>query len=254
MRFTLSLALLNLAVLAPASRALTLPDRTTVPILFTHTIDSAKARSGDAVTAKTMQVVFLADGKQIPKGTLLQGHVVEARPFKFDDTPYAVEPPSYLSVQIDSVMLDGVAAPVSTEVRALASAYAVQAALSPQRLDETDMLGTIVLIGGAHYSPIDKRITEGVDSDVVGYNKRQGVFACPMPASYTHGGGSFRCDGSRAEQSMAVFSPDACGLYGFVTEYLAANGANGPFRLESTHHTVVIRAGSAALLQVEQGR
>jgi hypothetical protein len=100
----------------------------------------------------------------------------------------------------------------------------------------------MVLIGGAHYSPIAKRVTDGPDDDIVGYNKRQGVFARLLP-------GGAGCEGTQTEQSVAIFSPDACGLYGFVGDRLTAR--DGIFRLESTRRTVDIRGGSAALLQVQ---
>jgi hypothetical protein len=241
-RSSLFLALLGCVVFAPASRATTLPAQTTIPVIFTHTVNSGKAKAGDVVTAKTMQVVLLPNGDQLPKGTLVTGHVVEARPFKFDETPYAAQQASYLSIQIDSVVDKGVPSPVATSVRALANASAAEEALTPQRIDETDSLGTMVLVGGGHYSPIGKRVTVGPDEDIVGYNKKQGVFARLLP-------GGFGCEGTQTEQSVGIFSPDACGLYGFVTYHLSASG--GAFRLESTHHTVTLYAGSAALLQVQ---
>src|SRR5580700_8318611 len=120
-RSALSLALLGCAAFTPVAKAITLPGETTIPVMFTHTVDSRKAHAGDVVTAKTMQVVLLANGEQIPKGTLVTGHVVEARPFKFDETPYAVQQPSYLSIQLDHVAENQVA----ISVRALASAMAV---------------------------------------------------------------------------------------------------------------------------------
>ena len=237
-RSTFSLALLGCAAFASAGRAATLPKETAIPVVFTHTIDAKKVKAGDAVTAKTMQVILLPDGEQLPKGTLVTGHVFEARPFKFDETPYAVQHPSYLAIQIDRVG----DLQVATSVRALATALTVQEALTPQGIDESDSLGTMVLIGGAHYSPIAKRVTDGPDDDIVGYNKRQGVFARLLP-------GGAGCEGTQTEQSVAIFSPDACGLYGFVGEYLSAK--SGTFRLESTHRTVSIHSGSAALLQVQ---
>jgi hypothetical protein len=237
-RFVLSLALLSCAALTPAGWAITLPGETAIPVIFTHTIDAKKAKAGDVVTARTMQVVLLPNGEQLPKGTLVTGHVVEARPFKFDEMPYAVQQPSYLSIQLDHVAENQVA----TSVRALASAMAVGEALSPQRVDETDSLGTMALIGGGHYSPIGKRVTDGPYDDIVGYNKKQGVFARLLP-------GGPGCNGTQTEQSVAIFSPEACGLYDFFSDHLSAKV--GIFRLESTHNTVSIRAGSAALLQVQ---
>jgi hypothetical protein len=242
-RSAFALSLLGGLAFAPASRAITLPEQTTIPVIFTHTLHAGKAKAGDVVTAKTMQVVLLPDGEQIPKGTLVTGHIVEARPFSFDETPYAVQQASYLSIQLDSVMLKGVATTVATSVRAIADPITVKEALYAHGTDEPDPVGTVVLVGGAHYSPIEKRVTAGPDDDIVGYNKKQGVFARLLP-------GGFGCEGTHSEQSVAVFSPDACGLYGFGSVRLAA-GASGTFRLESTHRTVTLYAGSAALLQVQ---
>ena len=132
--------------------------------------------------------------------------------------------------------------PVATTVRALASAESVEEALKPQRMDETDAPGTMMLVGGGHYSPVGKRVTEGQYNDIVGYNKKQGVFGRLLP-----GGGG--CEGTQTEQSVAIFSPEACGLYGFVDYHLAAK--DGMIRLASDHFTVILRSGSAALLQVQ---
>ena len=242
-RSAFALSLLGGMALASASRAITLPEQTAIPVIFTHTVNAGKAKAGDVVTAKTMQVVLLPNGEQIPKGTLVTGHIVEARPFKFDETPYAVQQASYLSIQLDSVMLKGVATTMATAVRAMADPITAEEALSPHGIDEADAVGTVVLVGGAHYSPIEKRVTAGPDDDIVGYNKKQGVFARLLP-------GGFGCEGTPTEQSVAIFSPDACGLYGFGSVRLA-NRASGAFRLESTHGTVTLYAGSAALLQVQ---
>jgi hypothetical protein len=238
-----ALSLLGVLAFAPASRAITLPEQTTIPVIFTHTLQAGKAKAGDVVTAKTMQVVLLPDGEQIPKGTLVTGHVIEAREFKFDETPYAVQQASSLSIQLDSVMVKGVATTLATSVRAMADPITTREALYAHGIDDPDSVGTVVLVGGAHYSPIEKRVTAGPDDDIVGYNKKQGVFARLLP-------GGFGCGGTHTEQSVAIFSPDACGLYGFGSVRLAA-GASGTFRLESTHQTVTLYAGSAALLQVQ---
>jgi hypothetical protein len=238
------LALLGSVAIVPASRAITLPAQTTVPVVFTHTENAAKAKAGDVVTAKTMEVVLLPNGDQLPKGSLVIGHIIEARPFQFDDTPYAVQQASYLAIKIDQVVDKSGPSSVVTSVRALADHDSVYEALIPHGIDETDYPGTVTLVGGAHYSPIDKHVTDGPDDDVVAYNKKQGVFARLLP-----GGAS--CPGTQTEQSVGVFSPDACGLYGFGSVHLSEDNASGIFRLVSTHRTVVLYAGSAALLQVQ---
>ena len=238
------LALLGSVAMVPASRAITLPAQTTIPVIFTHTENAAKAKAGDVVTAKTMQVVLLPNGDQLPKGSMVIGHIVEARPFNFDDTPYAAQQASYLSIKIDQVVNKSGPSSAVTSVRALADPISVEEALTPHGIDETDYPGTVTLVGGAHYSPIDKHVTDGLDDDVVAYNKKQGVFAHLLP-------GGADCPGTQTEQSVGVFSPDACGLYGFGSVHLSEDSASGTFRLASTHHTVVLYAGSAALLQVQ---
>src|ERR1700733_194334 len=44
---------------------------TAIPAIFSHSIDSSKAKAGDTVIAKTIQVVKLADGTQVPKGSVI---------------------------------------------------------------------------------------------------------------------------------------------------------------------------------------
>jgi hypothetical protein len=238
------LALLGSVAMVPVSRAITLPAQTTIPVIFTHTENAAKAKAGDVVTAKTMQVVLLPNGDQIPKGSMVIGHIVEARPFSFDDTPYAAQQASYLSIKIDQVVNKSGPSSAVTSVRALADPISVEEALTPHGVDETDYPGTVTLVGGAHYSPVDKHVTDGPDDDIVAYNKKQGVFAHLLPAGAS-------CPATQTEQAVGVFSPDACGLYGFGPVHLSQDTASGTFRLASTHHTVVLYAGSAALLQVQ---
>jgi hypothetical protein len=238
------LAVLGSVAIVPASRAVTLPAQTAIPVVFTHTENSGKAKAGDVVTAKTMQVVLLPNGDQIPKGSLVIGHVVEARSFNFDDTPYAAQQPSYLAIKIDQVVDKSGPSSVIASVRALANHNDVEEALTPQGIDESDSLGTMTMVGGAHYSPIDKHVTAGSEEDIVAYNKKQGVFAHLLA-------GGTGCPGTQTEQSVGIFSPDACGLYGFGSEHLSGDSASGTFRLSSTHQTVILYAGSAALLQVQ---
>ncbi len=135
------LALLGSVAMVPASRAITLPAQTAIPVIFTHTENAAKAKAGDVVTAKTMQVVLLPNGDQLPKGSMVIGHIVEARPFKFDDTPYAAQQASYLSIKIDQVVDKSGPSTVVTSVRAMADPISVEEALTPHGIDEADHWG-----------------------------------------------------------------------------------------------------------------
>jgi len=147
----------GLAVGATPARAAQLPASATLPVVFERTIDAGKAKAGDVVRAKTIQAVSVP-GAEIRKGATLDGHVVEARGFVFDPTHYAVQKPSYLSIHFDQVEDKGVTTPINVSVRALANSSAADEASRPRRTDDTDSLGTMVLIGGDHYSPIGKEL------------------------------------------------------------------------------------------------
>jgi hypothetical protein len=244
---TLVLGVTNLAVCTAGTtvpaQSQVLPQSTAIPVRFEHSIDTKKAKVGDVVTAKTIQAVALPSGKSIAKGALLVGHVVALDAFHFDQTPYAHQKPSMLSIHFDKLQTGDAAIPVSLSVRAIASTIDSREAAYPHGIDETDHVGTMTLIGGTTFSPLDKMI-QSEDGDAIGYNRRTGVFARLIPSG--------SCDGTNTEQSIAIFSPDACGAYGFGGDYLADNGrdGSGTFTLALRGHSVKLYAGSTALLQV----
>ena len=246
---TLVLGVTNLAVCAAGTtvpaQSQVLPQSTAIPVRFEHSIDTKKAKVGDVVTAKTIQAVALPSGKSIAKGALLVGHVVALDAFHFDQTPYAHQKPSMLSIHFDKLQTGDAAIPVSLSVRAIASTIDSREAAYPHGIDETDHVGTMTLIGGTTFSPLDKMI-QSEDGDAIGYNRRTGVFARLIPSG--------SCNGTNTEQSIAIFSPDACGAYGFGGDYLADNGrdGSGTFTLALRGHSVKLYAGSTALLQVNE--
>ena len=245
--------LTGLAALLPLGAA-NLPPHTTLPVVFTHALDAKKARQGEAVTAEIMQTVVLPGGKQIPKGSLLLGHVVAANAFHFDETPYAAQQPSALEIHFDSLREDGQQTPVFVSVRALANSVESWRAEAPHYLDESDHVGTMELIGGGQYSPLDKKVVSDDQGDIIGYNKKQGVYARLLPADYNDNKGTHHCEGTQTEQAVGIFSPGACGIYGFSTVWLSQNDADGTFRLASTHGSVKLYAGSTALIEVQPSR
>jgi hypothetical protein len=242
---------LSIGISGKLCHAAVLPASTAIPVQFTRTLDAGKAKPGDAVVAKTMQIILLSNGQVLPKGASVMGHVVASRPFTFDPTPYAVQQPSYLSIHFDKINAKSLETPLNVYVRALADTFESSDASYPHRLGDSDSgLGTMDQIGGDHYSPIGKRLLTSED-DVVGYVRKHGVFARLISNEYVDQYASFRCDSTAQEQSVSIFSPSACGLYGFDSTYMPDNGMkSGNFRLESRHHTVKLSAGSAALLEV----
>jgi hypothetical protein len=252
---TLALGTLNLAMCASAGtvpvQSQSLPQSTAIPVRFDQSVDAKKAKVGDTVTAKTMQVIVLPGGETIAKGSVIIGHIVAAEAFHFDPTPYAHQKPSQLSIHFDRLQNGNKAIPVNLSVRAIASTLDSDEATRPHYLDETDRVGTITLIGGTEFTPLDKMI-QADDGDAIGYNRKNGVFARLTSSGYSGSGSSFHCAGTESEQSVAIYSPDACGVYGFAGDYLAGNGqdGSGTFTLAVRGRSEKLYAGSTALLQV----
>jgi hypothetical protein len=230
------------------------PPSTTLPVVFTTSVTAGQARPGDPVRAKTIEAVFLPNGHVLPIGTSLTGHVVASAPFAFDPTPYAVQKPSVLSVRFDNIAKAGTTLPVTLAIRALAGPVASHEAEIPHNLDEIDWSNTHVLLGGDSISPLEKTVLSPTGA-IVGYNRKQGVFAHLLAAPSINSNSDLRCDATATEQSVGIFSPNACGVYGLNTVSLANNGndggnENGVFVLESRQQRVQLYAGTTALLEV----
>jgi hypothetical protein len=227
--------------------SISIPAQTALPVEFANTISTQNSHPGETVMAKTMQVIALSNGTVIPKGTRVVGHVVAVQPFQFDATPYAHQKPSFLSIHFDKLEQGDSTVPVNLSVRAIANAIDSRDARYPHSNDDTDHVGMMTLIGGTSFSPLEKTIkTE--DGDVIGYNRKDGVFARLISSG--------NCGGTDTEQSISIFSPDACGAYGFGGDYLAASGQDGTgtFTLSLRGHSVKLYAGSTALLQVNESK
>jgi len=245
-RSTFALILLSsTAVLAQAGSAPTaLEAPTTLPIVFTKTISAANAHPGDAVEARTSQVVHLANGVVIPSGTKIAGHVVAANAFAYNETPYAHQKQSVLSVHFDSIAWNGKSLPLNVTVRAMANRLESDAARIPNMPHDADPWGTMTQIGGDQLTPVDKKVTNG-DGDVVGYNKHDGVYAHLIASGH--------CDGSDVEVSVGIYSASACGLYGFSSISATETGSAAQpstLTLASTHVSPKIWKYSTALLEI----
>lgn len=246
----LTLCAAPLLGIAQAPQPTLLAPGTTLPITFSKTIEANHAHPGDRVEARTTQPVLLSNGRTLPSGSHVIGHVVSATGFKYDDTPYAKQPHSVLAIHFDSVAAAGKDAktlPLQVYVRALADPVTVEAALTPNLYD--DSLRSRAQIGGDIVTPSQKEVVSQHD-DVVGYLKHGNVYAHLLSAS---GNGAEGCDGGNTEVSMGLFSANACGLYGFTGADLQSTGKTGEtstFTLVSTRRSPEIWAHSAALLEV----
>lgn len=234
-------ALAQTASRAPSALVPRFP--TTFPIVFTNSVSAKSAHAGDAVTAKTTQVVHLEDGVAIPKGAKITGHVVTADPFVDNDAPYARQRPSVLSIHFDSIEVDRQAVPLMVTVRAMADPITSEQAQTPINHD-IDPSGATTQIGGDRRYPWNAPV-RNEDGDIVAYSRHGGVYAHLIAS---HG-----CDGSSVEVSVGIYSASACGLYGFdrtTAEEVGSHADPSTLTLASTHSSPKIWKDSTALLEV----
>lgn len=242
--------LLAFPLLAPSirSHAQGQTTSTTVPVQFTSTVDAQRAKPGDRLQAKVLQEASLDDGQTLPKGTLLSAHVVTAHPFAQEPGYYAAQKDSVLSIRFDPI---GTNQNSRIVLRALATSDAAYLSSFPHN-DEFDVFGTNQQIGGDTFAPTDKVVLSKT-GDVVGFNRKKGVYARLIGANALTADSLIHCGASPQEQPMAIFSADACGLYGFEEHtYLSDNGQNegSTFTLKSSRYSLQLRKGSTALLVV----
>lgn len=226
-----------------ADSVLTFNAKTALPIVFTRSISANHARSGDPVFAKTTQNVRLINGSVIPSGTKVTGHVLASVSFVYDKTPYAQQRQSTLSIRFDSLQIAGVAVPLNVTFRAMADPITSWDAREPKSTD-LNPLGTITQIGGDQLTPSQSQVVSR-DGDVVAYNKHGGVYA--------HLIANGNCDASSIEVSVGIYSPSACGLYGFTgvsAEEMGSATNPSTLTLVSTHTSPKVWKHSTALLEV----
>ncbi len=244
------LGIVSIAVGSIYGQAAPIPVSTAIPVIFTHTSEAGLTNPSEIVTAKTTQAVFLPSGQVLPKGAIVLGHVVQSTAFMFDSAPYAIQKPSVLAIHFDKVVAGGSTIFVSLSVRALSDPVQTHEANVVHYAGDFDTVGTRYLIGGSSFSLLEN-VVSSRSGDVVGYVRPQGVFARLIAGDELQGDMSVHCSGTGAEQSVDIFSANACGVYGFDTVSMSDNGGrNGTFVLESRRHKVKLYAGSAALLQV----
>ena len=224
-----------------------LAPKTTLPIVFTQSFDANHAHTGDVVHARTTQAVSLAGGRTLAAGAEVMGHVVAASGFTFDKTHYAVQKQSTLAVHFDSVRSNAVTLPLNVYVRAIADPLTSWGATESMGTDDT--LATRTQIGGDVLTPSQDEVVSQA-GDVVGYNKRGGVYAHLISSVGNSPNG---CDASDTEQSMGLYSASACGLYGFAGTTLQQTGKTGEAStlvLSSNRVAPKVWKNSTALLEV----
>jgi hypothetical protein len=199
-----------------------IPAGTILPVTLNSTLRSDRSARGAMITATVMQDIQLGAGKTLRRGSRLTGHVVETI------TPGRGSDESKISFQFDGLRFENRTVPITTTFRALASSVEVDAAQVPTgtRDGVYEVPWSLVNIG-------DDQIHTSPD---VSAECRSGSNANNTP------------------QAFWLFSPDACGAYGFGDLKILQSGRTEPLgevTLASNRKAVKIDKGSAMLLRVD---
>lgn len=238
-----AMLLFALALVSPSAVAQTIPDGTVLPVMVSSNLDARHSKSGQKIAGRLMQDVSLPDGQKLPRGSRLSGLIA-----KVDRT----EPGSgsEMVLKFETIVVRGREVPINTHLRALASMFEVFQATLPVN-DFADRGTTTsdwdtTQIGGAQVNrAAGKVIANG--GDVVANATDYGAVRGKLNTRPGDG-----CHASSEEESLWLFSPWACGVYGFSDLQIAHSGRTAPvgeIALRS-HGDIRVRAGSGWLLRV----
>ena len=243
MKRVLCISLLMLSPRLFAQSAI--PSGTILPVSLNSSLNSRKLKPGQVIKARVMQDVPLSPTSQIHAGAKVIGHVVDVRPA----TPASG---ALVSLEFDTLLISGRRTPITTNLRALASAMAVEDAQVPESGPDrgtpaaawtTDQVGGEVVYRGG--GPVANGLVS------VGEPAYGGVLVHLSAKLGTKCRGDL--EGNDRLQALWVFSSDACGTYGFADLEIADAGRNDPvgqITLASSHGDVNVRASSGMLLRI----
>jgi hypothetical protein len=240
-------AFASLIVLLTATVAFSqqIPAGTVLPVMTNTTVDAGKAKPGDKLSARLMQDVVLPSGEKIRRGAKLEGQVVQASSSNSTSAT--------LAVRFDRLISDGKQFPLTVRLRALASMMDVFDAQLP--VGTFDDYGpsiddwTTVQVGGAAVYLGDGTVRDGMQ--VIGRAPGYGIVTAKLVPAPKLGCKAIPAE-SQSDQSLWVFSPWACGTYGFEDLTIAHHGVTSPVgTIELTASARFrVKAGSGWLLCV----
>jgi hypothetical protein len=241
--FWLSLIMLSMDLFAQN----TIPAGTIVPVALNSSLNSRKVKPGQVITARVMQDVPLSPGSTIHAGAKVIGRVIDVKPANGGAG-------AQVSFRFDTLVVSKRRIPIITNVRALASMMAVEAAQLPesgpdrgtsQNAWTTDQIGgEVVYRGGGPVADGLRSVGEPTYGGVL-------VHISAKPGSPCRG----EIEGNDRLQALWVFSSDACGVYDFADLAIVHAGRTDPvgeITLASDKGEVNLRAGSGMLLRVNK--
>jgi hypothetical protein len=228
--------LLAIALMAAAPLvAQEIPAGTIVPVMLTVTVESAKAHPGQAITGKVMERVPLPDGQDIPEGARVIAHVDQVMPAQGKS-------PAWMAIEFDQIMIHGHQVPVKANVRAVASMMAVYDAQVPFFEPDTTPRGAVML------APVGGDPAFRPDNPERSF-KKVVTFDGELPP-----GCGARIDRESGTGALWVFSPYACGVYGYGKGLaIVKDGSEEPVGniIVGSQKNFDLHAGSGWLLRVE---
>jgi hypothetical protein len=240
------LGFLMLGVLSgvPSLFSQTISPGTVLPVLLETTLDTRHDRPGKKVTAKLMQDVPLTGGTTVPKGAHVIGHVASI-------TAGGPNLPWRLAITFDQLAIGKKQVSVTTHLRALASMNEVfEARLPTNAIDDYGTSNSdwnTVQVGGAGVYRGSGQVVDG--DRIVGHSTDFGAVTARLISAPQRG-----CNGSdEREQAFWLFSPWACGVYGYPEVKVAHRGDTAPtgeIAFES-NRDIRINAGSGLLLRLD---
>jgi len=199
-----------------------IPAGTILPVTLNSTLRSDRSASGATMTLTLMQDIPLGAGKTLRRGSKVTGHVVETV------TSGRGSDESKISFQFDGLRFENRTVPITATLRALASSIEVDAARVPTGSEDgvSEVPWSLVKIGKDEI-----RISPDVSAE------------CGRGSNANH-----------TPQAFWLFSPDACGAYGFGDLRILQSGRTEPLgevTLASNRKAVKVYKGSAMLLRVD---
>ena len=222
------------------------PAGTVLPVMLSTTLNSGRSEPGDQITARLSQDVSLASGERIPAGAKIRGQVVAS-------SPSANSAAARLYVRFDRIVDGKKQMPILVSLRAIASMMDVfDAQLPVGTFDDygtTTADWTTVQVGGAAVYRGDGTVRSAME--VIGRATDYGAVTAKLQPNPKLGCPEKSGEVER-EQSLWVFSPWACGTYGFDDLVISHHGSTAPVgTIELTAPKAIrIRAGSGWLLTV----
>ena len=225
------------------------PPGTILPVLLGTTISPAKAKPGKIIQGQIAQDVPLPSGSKIPKGSKVEGHVVENIPA---DNGMGAK----ISIRFDTVRFRDETLAITTNLRAIAGFMAVlDAGVPNQAVGEGDVSNwmTTTQIGGDSVFGIGGPVTSAHNAaEVVGKSPMSGgVLVELRPNTSANCRGPL--DGNNNPQALWVFSSDACGTYGLSKVSIVHAVRTDPIGtviLEIQGTSTKIQSGAGLLLRV----